>query len=114
MDIVWPYKEQQTYVISHHNWDEKENIHFITENIIETISGLRNQEGKNIWLVGGGEIVSMLLQAGLVDEMRIFYIPVILGKGISLFPEQPIDSQWKLLESNPYENGVLEVKYQRK
>ena len=54
MDVIWPYTNQHTYVVSHHNWSTKENISFITENIIEEISELRNQQGKDIWLVGGG------------------------------------------------------------
>lgn len=71
---------------------EKENVKLITENIIETISELRNQEGKNIWIVGGGELTSMLLAVDLIDEIRITYIPVILGNGIPLFPDHPKES----------------------
>lgn len=111
MDIIWPYSQQMAYVVSHHNWGEKENVKFITENITEAISELRNQEGKNILLVGGGELVSMLLAADLIDEMHITYIPVILGKGISLFPEQAKESNWELQDSTNYGNGVIQVKY---
>ncbi len=111
MDVIWPYSEQMAYIVSHHNWGEKENIKFITENIIEMISELRNQEGKDIWLVGGGELVSMLLEADLIDEMQICYIPIILGKGISLFPEQSKESKWKLIGNLAYNSDALIVKY---
>lgn len=114
MDVLWPYKGLDTYVISHHTWEDDNDVRFITDNIVETIKGLTQKEGKDIWLVGGGEIISMLLGADMIDEMQIFYIPVILGKGIPLFPEQPKESKWELLESKTYNNGVLEVKYQRK
>ena len=67
MDVIWPYKGMDTYVISHHTWENKEDIRFITENIVETVAGLREKEGKDIWLIGGGEIISMLLDADLVD-----------------------------------------------
>jgi dihydrofolate reductase len=113
MDVIWPYPNQQTYVVSHHEWTVKENIGFITENIVETISELRNREGKEIWLVGGGELVSMLLEANLIDEMRITYIPVILGKGIPLFPEQRKESQWELSGTKTYNSNVLMVEYRR-
>jgi len=113
MDIIWPYPGQMTYVVSHHNWDEKENVKFITENITETISDLRNQEGKNILLVGGGELVSMLLAADLIDEMHITYIPVILGKGIPLFPEQSKESKWELIKSQSYNSSALILEYKR-
>jgi len=113
MDMLWPYNEQMAYVISHNNWGDKENIRFITENLIETVNELRQQPGKNIFLVGGAEIVTMLLKAGLIDEIHICYVPVIVGEGISLFDDQPIGSQWKLMGSNAYENGLLMVKYKR-
>jgi dihydrofolate reductase len=113
MDVIWPYKNQHTYVVSHHVWSAKENISFITENIIETISELRNQPGKDIWLVGGGELISMLLTADLVDEMQITYIPVILGKGIPLFPKQPKESKWKFAGSKHFESGAIKIGYKR-
>ncbi len=114
MDVVWPYMNQHTYVVSHHKWNLGENVGFITENIIETITELIHEPGKDILLAGGGELVSMLLAADLVDEMRITYIPVILGKGIPLFPEQPKESKWRLLESKIYErNDILVVKYRK-
>ena len=84
MDVIWPYPEQTTYVVSRHNWSTKDNISFITDNVIETIAGLRNQAGKDILLAGGGELISMLLTADLIDEMQIVYIPVILMLHISI------------------------------
>jgi dihydrofolate reductase len=111
MDAMGAYADKAVYVISRHDWGEKGNVKFITENVIENIAALRNEPGKNIWLFGGGELVSMLLATDLVDEMHIAYIPVILGKGIPLFPEQPKESQWKLRGSIAYDSGVLKVKY---
>ncbi|MDR1182795.1 MAG: dihydrofolate reductase family protein [Bacteroidales bacterium] len=77
MDVIWSYPNQHTYVVSQHEWNAHENVSFIAENIIETIYELRNQKGKDIWLVGGGELISMLLTANLIDEMQITYMPVI-------------------------------------
>ena len=111
MDVILPYTEQTTYVVSRHDWGEKENLHFITENIIETIAALREKPGKDILLVGGGELTSMLLTANLIDEMQITYIPAILGKGIPLFPEQPTESKWKLIKSIGYDSGIIKVDY---
>jgi len=113
MEVIWPYSEQMAYVVSHHEWEAKGNIRFITENIIETISELRNQDGKDIWLVGGGELISMLLTEDLIDEMQICYVPVILGKGISLFPEQDKESKWEITGSKIYQSDVLKVDYQK-
>ena len=114
MDVIWPYPNQHTYVVSHHEWTAKENVSFITADIVETVSTLREQPGKDIWLVGGGELIAMLLAAGLVDEMRITYIPVILGKGIPLFPEQAAASKWELTGNKTYNSDVLMVEYRKK
>ncbi|MDH6314267.1 dihydrofolate reductase [Parabacteroides sp. PFB2-10] len=111
MDFVWPYTDKTTYVVTRNSMGTKENIHFITENVIENISYLRNENGKDIWLVGGGQLITMLLASDLVDEMIITTIPVILGNGIALFPEQPKESQWELQSSISYKNGVVQAKY---
>lgn len=114
MDAMGAYADKAVYVVSRHDWGEKGNIKFITENVIKRIVDMRNETGKDIWLFGGGELVSMLLAADLVDEMQIAYIPVILGKGISLFPEQAKESKWELIESKNYSSGIIMVEYQKK
>jgi len=115
MEVIWPYPNQHTYVISHHEWSKKEeNISFITENIVAAISELRSKSGKGIWLVGGGELVSMLLAADLIDEMQITYLPIILGKGIPLFPEQSKESQWELKGSTVFNSNVIKIDYKKK
>ena len=113
-DIVWPYGDRTTYVISRHDWGAKDTVRFITGNIAETVGKLRTEPGRDIWLTGGGETVSMLLKAGLVDEMRILYLPVILGGGAPLFPGQPRTSQWVLSRSREYDNGVVEHRYTKR
>lgn len=113
MDFIWPYKDKTTYVITHNPADSKENIHFISDNIIETISRLQKDEGKDIWLVGGGILVTMLLNQDMIDEMIITTIPVILGNGVPLFPATPKESQWNLTGSNTYSNGVIQTIYRQ-
>lgn len=113
MDAMGAYADKMVYVVSRHNWGEKEKIKFITKDVIESITVLRNEPGGNIWLFGGGKLIAMLLKAGLVNEMRIFYIPIILGKGISLFPEQPKESNWKLAASKFYKSGVTMIEYHK-
>lgn len=113
MDVIWPYPEQMTYVVSRHQWAAKDSISFITENVIETVAELRNQAGKDILLVGGGELISTFLASDLIDEMQICYVPVILGNGIPLFPEQPTESKWELISSKTNGSNILTVKYER-
>lgn len=113
MDVKWPYKDKTTYIISHNHKDNNEKIQFIHENIIETISKLREEQGKDIWLAGGGKLTSFLLKYDLIDEMIITTIPVILGSGTPLFPDNPIESAWQIKGNTTYNNGVIQTSYIR-
>lgn len=113
MDVDWPYKDKSTYVLTRYatNLPPKENVVYLTDDVIETIRQLKQQEGKDIWLVGGGQVITLLLNHDLVDEMQICHIPLILGEGIPLFPNKPKESKWKLTGSTAYNSGILRVDY---
>ena len=111
MDVLWTYRDKMTYVITRNPLGEKENILFISDNVIETISQLRKVEGRDIWLVGGGELTSMLLNNNLIDEMIITTIPIILGSGIPLFPNNPKETNWEAIQTQKYENGIIQTKF---
>ena len=111
MDYKWPYKGKITYVVTHNPMTAKEGVRFITENVIENISKLRDEKGKDLWLVGGSELISMLLDRDMIDEMIITTIPVILGSGIPLFQNNLKESTWNLVNSTQYDNGVVQMVY---
>lgn len=114
MDVIYPYKDKISYVITRNKMNNpKENIHFISENITETVSELKKQEGKAIWLVGGSEVIAILLDNDLIDEMIITTIPVILGSGIPLFPNTSKESAWQLHNTHSYSNNILQVEYHK-
>jgi dihydrofolate reductase len=52
---------------------------------IEDISGLKRRPGKDIYLMGGARIRASLIDAGLVDELRLVVYPLIAGEGKALF-----------------------------
>lgn len=112
MDVLWPYKDKETYIVTRHSSNNQQNIQFITEHVIENITQLKEKEGKDIWLVGGGELVSMLLDHNLVDTMVITSIPTILGNGIPLFPNAPKSSNWEVISSQKYDNSVITTEYE--
>lgn len=111
MDYLWSYKDKTIYVITHNALNSKENTHFITNHITEAISQLQEEKGKDIWLMGGGEITTLFLNNDLVDEMIITTMPIILGGGITLFPNNPKESNWKAVELQSFENGVSQTKF---
>jgi len=103
----WPYKDKTSYVFSHN--PERILIpeaQLINEDPADFVRNLKQTEGKAIWLLGGGEIISLLHNAGLIDEYILAYIPVILGEGIELFPSVKKQENLKLTRHQVYENGV--------
>lgn len=114
--VTWPYKNKVTYVVSRRNSNvtPNENVHFITEDIVSKIFELKNEAGKDIWLVGGGELTTILLNANLIDEMRLCVAPIILGQGIPLFPNKPKESLWTLKDNKTYDTGMIIATYSRK
>jgi dihydrofolate reductase len=79
----------------------------------QTVTELRNQpdNGKDIWLFGGGELFRTLLAAHLVDEIELAIIPILLGDGIPLLPRTSQRTQLKLNHQRSYKNGMLSVTY---
>lgn len=113
MDIIWPYNDKIVYVVTRYPVMQKEGVNFVTENAVEVISKLKKEEGKDIWLVGGAAITSMLLDNHLIDEIIITQISVTLEKGIPLFAKE-LDKDWVLKEEIIFDNKSVRKTYQYK
>ena len=111
--IEWPYLNCNTLILtSNKNYQvQTGNTKIINEVDRKTIAGLKAESIKNIWIVGGGQVIAAFLNLAAIDELLLFIIPVILGKGIRLFPKPVIESHYKLVESGAYENGVVSLIY---
>lgn len=113
MDVTWPYRDKESYIITRRSLPTipENTIKMISEDIINKIIELREKVGKDIWLVGGGELISLLINNNLVDEMIITHIPVLLGSGISLLSDIKTESEWKAVSSKIFDNGVVQTRY---
>jgi len=112
MDILWPYKDYTTYVVTNNPTLNKENVNIITANVIEQIDQLKKENGKDIWLVGGGELTALLHEHNLIDEIIVTHIPVTLDRGIPLFSDKLKESDWALKEQVSYDNSAGMKVYQ--
>lgn len=110
--IDFPYADKTNYVLTRKKGLNKtEYVQFISENHIDFISRLKKKQGKDIWLIGGGQVNTFLLNHGLIDEMHLFIMPVILPGGIDLLEGTPFEKQVTLIGSSTHTNGVLALKY---
>jgi dihydrofolate reductase len=92
---------------------ERDGIVFVNESPATFISKLRERRGKNIWLMGGGELARDFLKADLVDELYLGVVPVLLGEGIPLFPSGFPQRDFALVENKTYSKGLIALKYAR-
>lgn len=110
---AWPYHEKETYIISRQMTEDPTTprVSLLGANWINEIRAIKEQKGKDIWIVGGGEILGELLKYNLVDKMIISHFPVLLGKGKRLFNNDYDSSNWELSRGKYFPNGVVQAEY---
>jgi len=109
-----PKSHLATYVFSKTTAPgERDGYAFVNESPAALVRKLRKRRGKDIWLMGGGELARAFLTADLVDELHLGIIPVLLGQGIPLFPSGFPQRDFALLENKAYSGGMIELKYKR-
>ena len=84
---LFPHADKNSFVITRTARPAIGKTQFYTGNLKNLVSDLKKEQGKNIFVDGGAEIVHQLLMDNLVDEFIISIIPVFLGNGIRLFRE---------------------------
>ena len=107
------YEGMTNYVFSRtRSGSSEDEVQFVSESKQEFIRKLRENPGKDIWLAGGGELISSFLRAELVDEIILGVQPVLLGEGIPLFPRNFPQTNLHLIGSRSYPTGVLVLNYE--
>ncbi|MGM0124910.1 hypothetical protein IGI37_002304 [Enterococcus sp. AZ194] len=99
-----PYPDKTNFVFSRRPQADKEGITFLSEDPVAFIKKLKEEEGKDIWVVGGGSLIKPLLEENLIDEWWIQFAPVLLGTGIRLFEEGNYRNYLELLEVKQFGN----------
>lgn len=101
-----PFSNKQTFVVSNTLSDHSDYI-LLKGDVIQKIKEIKSSEGKNIWLFGGAELMTSLIEAHLVDELMLAVHPIILGKGKALFDALPGRLSTKLIGSKVYSSGLV-------
>lgn len=109
-----PRYNMAMYVFSHSQPPgERNGVIFVDETPASFISGLRKRPGKDIWLMGGGELARAFLNDDLVDGLYLGVVPVLLGEGIPLFPSGFPQRDFTLIENKTYSKGLIVLTYER-
>jgi len=106
--------EIKNYVFSHSQPPgERSGVTFVNESPKSFVEKLREGPGKNVWLMGGGELARDFLKDDVVDELYTGIVPVLIGEGIPLFPSGFPQREFSLLENKSFSKGLIALKYAR-
>ena len=109
----WVYADLTSYVITHRELVPTDKIIFTGKNPCDLVNELKQEQGKDIWICGGANIIQQLMEADLIDQYYISVIPTILGSGIRLFGTTPKEMKLKLVHTQTY-NGITDSIYERR
>jgi dihydrofolate reductase len=90
---------------------EWNNSTLIKGNVAEEVSRLKQQPGRDILVFGSGDLVSVLMRHGLVDEYRLMVFPVVVGSGKRLFGDGLETTSLELVETKAFGSGVVVLTY---
>src|SRR6516164_1930018 len=87
-------------------------VNFVTESIGAFAERLRTQAGKNVWMMGGGEIIGSFLDEAAIDEFIITVVPTFIGEGIPLLAPRHREVPLRLLGVQQFPDGVVQLHYE--
>jgi len=104
------------YVFSHRRPPASlpRGVEFVSEPVERFVTRLREQKGKHVWMMGGGDIIASFLDAGAIDEFVISIVPVFIGEGIPLIGPRHREQKLKLRSVKSFPDGVVQVHYEVK
>jgi dihydrofolate reductase len=92
-------------------WD---NTVLAKGDLVEEITKLKTQDGKDIIAYGGATFVSALIKQRLIDEFHLFINPIAIGNGMSIFKELDGKQKLNLVKSTSFDCGIVILYYEPK
>jgi dihydrofolate reductase len=99
-----------TYVFSR-TLPDVPGVDIVREDAAGFVRELKGRPGKDIFLMGGGELARSLFEAGLVDEIGFNIHPLLLGSGVPMFLPMTRQIDLERLDCRPFGNGCVAVRY---
>jgi len=109
------YAGVKNYVLSRTLGESPDqNVEVIHEDAADFVRKLKNEEGKDIFVMGGGVLAKPLFEANLIDVVGVTIQPVLLGSGIVLFHEMTRQIDLELVDCKTFKNGCVSITYRVK
>jgi len=107
----WPYEGKKVIVLSNTLNRVRKEAELFCGQLTDLASMLHSEGFKRVW-VDGGITVSKFLEAGLVDDITISIIAMVLGSGIPLFSTMNQEHKCRLISTQSYSSGLVQLKYE--
>lgn len=112
MDVRNPYPTLDQYVVSTSMTESPdENVALIDSDPVAAARALKGQDGKAVWLCGGGRLASTLHAAGLIDRLIVKLNPIVFGNGIPLFADEHDTASLELEDTRTFDSGHVILWY---
>jgi dihydrofolate reductase len=92
---------------------EWNNTRLVKGSAEEEVARLKQEPGKDLFILGSADLTGSLTKQGLVDEYRIGLTPVVLGGGTPMFKPSEERMRLTLLEARPMQSGAVLLRYGR-
>ena len=114
LDQEWAYADLPVWVMTSRDLpsvDGAAGLRFAAGSVAELHDEMVGAAGgKDLWVVGGGDLASQYVAAGLLELLRVTVVPTVLGAGLPLFAKSV--PPMKLLSTTPFDNGMVELRYE--
>ncbi|WP_068471067.1 dihydrofolate reductase family protein [Candidatus Protochlamydia phocaeensis] len=107
----WPYKGKKIVVLSKSLKTVREEAELFQGDLTQLVSHLDSDGIKHVW-IDGGLTISQFLNLQMVDFMTLSVIPVLLGEGIPLFNSIAKELSCRLVSSQSYPSGLVQLHYE--
>lgn len=113
----WPYEGKPTWVLTSRDLPRPDgegvDVRIANAPVRELHGEMRAAAGgRNLWVVGGGEVASQFADEGLLDELLVTVVPVVLGAGKPLFARRLPGGPMQLAGVRAFDSGMVELRYE--
>ncbi len=108
----WVYKGKRTLVVtSTPIMDPPTGVECWTDGVLSLMKHLRALDDGDVWVVGGSQLQTRLIESNAIDRLQLFVIPILLGDGVPLFHKMNSPQGLSLHSTSQHDMGVIELDY---